>query len=222
MLRLYGLNVSNYYNMVKLALLEKGVEFEPVKIYPGKGEEHLRRHPVGKIPAIKTEHGYLCETSVILDYLENAYPHTKSLLPESPFEQAYVKELVQIIQLYIEWPARACYTEAFFGGEVSAEVKDVTIRQLIKGIRALKQRAICSPYLAGETFSIADIVFLFSIDLASQVAKKLFDVDLLDDFDSAKKLIEKLEQRPHVISIQAEREADMDAFLTSRRESAKR
>ena len=30
MLKLYGFSVSNYYNMVKLALLEKGVPFEEV------------------------------------------------------------------------------------------------------------------------------------------------------------------------------------------------
>ena len=35
MLKLYGFAVSNYYNMVKLALLEKGVAFEEVPFFPG-------------------------------------------------------------------------------------------------------------------------------------------------------------------------------------------
>ena len=34
MLKLYGFSVSNYYNMVKLALLEKGLPFEEVLFYP--------------------------------------------------------------------------------------------------------------------------------------------------------------------------------------------
>ncbi len=36
MLKLYGFSVSNYYNMVKLALLEKGLPFEEVPFMPGK------------------------------------------------------------------------------------------------------------------------------------------------------------------------------------------
>ncbi len=36
MLKLYGFSVSNYYNMVKLALLEKGLPFEEVPFYAGQ------------------------------------------------------------------------------------------------------------------------------------------------------------------------------------------
>lgn len=36
MLKLYGFSVSNYYNMVKLALLEKGLPFEEVPFMLGK------------------------------------------------------------------------------------------------------------------------------------------------------------------------------------------
>ena len=39
MLKLYGFAVSNYYNMVKLALLEKGVPFEEVPFFAGKTPE---------------------------------------------------------------------------------------------------------------------------------------------------------------------------------------
>ncbi len=35
MLMLYGFSVSNYYNMVKLALLEKGLPFEEVPFFAG-------------------------------------------------------------------------------------------------------------------------------------------------------------------------------------------
>ena len=39
MLKLYGFSVSNYYNMVKLALLEKGLPFEEVPFYAGQTPE---------------------------------------------------------------------------------------------------------------------------------------------------------------------------------------
>ncbi|MEN0105133.1 MAG: glutathione S-transferase N-terminal domain-containing protein, partial [Pseudomonas sp.] len=42
MLKLHGFSVSNYYNMVKLALLEKGIAFEAVDVHGGQREDFLR------------------------------------------------------------------------------------------------------------------------------------------------------------------------------------
>lgn len=46
MLKLYGFAVSNYYNMVKMALLEKGVPFEEVPFLPRKT---LKRWPSARV-----------------------------------------------------------------------------------------------------------------------------------------------------------------------------
>lgn len=220
MLKLHGFAISNYFNMVKLALLEKGIDFEIVKTFPGQNDDHLDRHPAGKVPAIETEYGFLGETSVILDYIEQAYPQAKSLMPKSLFEQARVKELMQIIQLYLELPARQCFKEVFFGGKVSSEIKENTHSELKKGIAALQRRSTCTPYLAGADLTLADIVFVFTIDLACMVSKKLFNWSLLEDFPEAKKLVELLNQRPHVIAINAEKEAELAAFIESKKQSS--
>ena len=42
MLKLYGFPVSNYTNMVELALLEKGLPFEYVTTYPAQTDEFLQ------------------------------------------------------------------------------------------------------------------------------------------------------------------------------------
>ena len=36
MLKLHGFTVSNYFNMVKMALIEKGIEFEFVESMPSQ------------------------------------------------------------------------------------------------------------------------------------------------------------------------------------------
>jgi glutathione S-transferase len=59
MLRLHGAPISNYYNMVKSTLLEKGVEFEEVMAPPSQEPGYLNRSPMGKIPCIETERGFL-------------------------------------------------------------------------------------------------------------------------------------------------------------------
>jgi glutathione S-transferase len=204
--------------MVKLALLEKEVEFEQVLRYPNQDEQWLEHSPVGKVPALETDEGFLCETSVILDYIEQAYPQSRALMPKALFAQSQTKELIQILQLYIELPARRCFAEVFFGGKVSEQTKDETKVELLKGIKALQRRAKFSPYIAGEFYSLADIVFIYSIDLAGLVAKKLFNIDLLEGFDKAKHLIEILKQRPHIISVMKERDAALAAFIEMKKQ----
>lgn len=219
MLKLHGFAVSNYYNMVKLALIEKNINFELIPSYPGQEKINLDKSPMGKVPALETEDGFICETSVILDYIEQAYPQSISLMPSTAYQQAKVKELMQIIQLYLELPARRCFSEVFFGGQVSQQTKDETKSDLLKGIKALQIRARFSPYIAGDSFTLADIVFIYSIDLARLVTNKLFDVDLLEGFNEAKQLIEKLHQRPHVIKVLAERDEALAAFIESSKQS---
>ena len=53
MLKLHGFSVSNYYNMVKLALLEKGLPFEEVTFYGGQAPKALEVSPRGKVFSAK-------------------------------------------------------------------------------------------------------------------------------------------------------------------------
>jgi len=112
MLKLYGFSVSNYYNMVKLALLEKGLPFEEVLFYPGPSPEALLISPRGKIPVLGVEQGFVNETSVILEYLEQSQKGTP-LLPSDPFERSRVLALAKEIELYIELPAAPVIPKRF-------------------------------------------------------------------------------------------------------------
>ena len=72
MLVLCGFPISNYYNKVKLALLEKGVEFSEEEVKTGsKDPAVLAASPLAKIPFIRTDAGTLCESQPILEYIES-------------------------------------------------------------------------------------------------------------------------------------------------------
>ena len=212
MLKLYGFSVSNYYNMVKLALLEKGVPFEEVQFFGGQTPQALAISPRGKVPVLKIEQGFINETSVILEYIEQTQPG-KALLPADPFERAQVLALCREIELYIELPGRACYGEAFFGMAVDDAIKEKSKVELLLGFASLGRHGKFSPYVAGDSLSLADLYFYYSVSPACQVGRKLFDIDLLADMPAAKALMERLEQNPHVQRIAADREAAMPAFL---------
>ena len=116
MLTLHGLNISNYYNKVKLALLEKGVPFAEKHVATrSKDEAVLRASPLGKVPFITTEKGALCESQAILEWIEASFPQPP-LLPADPFAAAKVRELIIFIDWHLEVTARQLYGAAFFGG----------------------------------------------------------------------------------------------------------
>ncbi|HET7527461.1 MAG TPA: glutathione S-transferase N-terminal domain-containing protein, partial [Burkholderiaceae bacterium] len=76
MITLCGMAISNYYNKVKLALLEKNIAFEEEHVKTGsKDEAVLLCSPLGKVPFIRTPHGPLCESEAIMSYLEAIQPN---------------------------------------------------------------------------------------------------------------------------------------------------
>ena len=179
MLVLCGSTVSNYYNKVKIALLEKGVPFTEELVKTGSTDEAvLSATPLGKIPFIRTDDGVLCESQAILDYIEVRYP-TPPLLPADPFQAAKVHELVTFIDLHLELVARALYPKAFFGGELS-EANAARIQKLLKkNLAGFMRLAKFSPYVAGATFTQADCAAWASLPLVSMATRAAFGEDLL-------------------------------------------
>lgn len=212
MLKLYGFSVSNYYNMVKLALLEKGLPFEEVPFYAGQTPEALAVSPRGKVPVLGVKQGFINETSVILEYLEQSQ-EGPALLPADAFARAQVLALCREIELYIELPARACYAEAFFGMTVPEAIKEKSRAELLLGIGTLGRHGKFAPYVAGESFTLADLYFMYSLNLACGVGEKLFGLDLLEQLPKAKALLARLNEMPNAQKVEADRQAAMPAFM---------
>ena len=179
MITLCGFAVSNYYNIVKHALLEKGVAFtEEHVLTRSKDEAVLSASPLGKVPFIKTAQGALCESAVILDYLEDQYP-AHPLLPPDAFAAAKVREMVTFINLHLELVARELYGQAFFGGTVSDELKATVKKQLVRNIDAFKRLVKFSPFIAGDTFTLADCVAFSNLPLIGMATRGVLGEDLL-------------------------------------------
>ena len=148
-LTLCGFALSNYVNKVKLVLLEKGLPFNEERVAPGhKPDDLLAASPLGKVPFLRTEHGTLCESSAIVEYLEALAP-TPALLPADPWAAAKVRELAVFIDLHLELVARELYPQAFFGGTISDSQKARVRKLLDKNIAGFKRLATFSPYVAG-------------------------------------------------------------------------
>eukprot|EP01136_Pigoraptor_vietnamica_P029882 Opistho-1_new@88423 len=182
MITLCGFALSNYYNKVKLALLEKGIPFQEELVMTHSHDEAvLSCTPLGKVPFIRTPQGALCESQAIVDYLETSYPAPAypALIPADPFQAAKVRELITFIDLHLELVARELYPQAFFGGQVSEGTQKRARKLLEHNIEGFKRLAKFAPYVAGDHFTMADCAAWVSLPLVAMASKTVLGEDLL-------------------------------------------
>jgi glutathione S-transferase len=177
MLKLHGLLISNYHNMVKHVLQLKGVPFEELQVIPGTDPAYLDKSPAGKVPCLETEHGCLAETNVILDYLEATYPQP-ALSPADVWGRAKMKELMKMTELYIELPARRLMPVLMMGATLDENTAKEARATLEKGAAAIRRLAKFQPYLLGEQKTLADIFLRYSLGLAKSAGPSLLDFDI--------------------------------------------
>lgn len=209
MLTLCGFSASNYYNKVKLALLEKGVPF--IEELAWVGETDRSASPLGKVPYLRTPDGPLCESAVMADYIEAIHPEP-SLLPASPYAAAKVRELITFLELHLELVARNLYPQAFFGGTVSEAAREKVGAQLQKNIAAFAQLARFSPYVAGESFTLADCAAIVHLPLVSSATKIIYGRDYLADLP-VRDYLARMAERPHVQRVNADRKINTAEML---------
>ncbi len=209
MLTLCGFPISNYYNKVKLALLEKGVAFTEEKVMTKSTDEAvLNASPLAKIPFIRTEHGGLCESQAIMDYIENAYPNPP-LLPADAYGKAKVQEISTFIDWHMEITARQLYAQAFFGGPALDDDAKASLRAALeKYIAGFKRLAKFSPFVAGSSFTQADCAAFVNLPLIGRASQAVYGEDLLlaggVDY---KGYIKMIGERPSAMKVLSDRKA---------------
>jgi glutathione S-transferase len=209
MLKLCGFSASNYHNKVKLALLEKGVPFDDVLVWTD--ETDRAASPLGKVPYLECDEGTLCESTVILEYLEARYP-AHPLLPATPFAAAKVRELVRFLELHLELVARNLYPEAFFGGKVSETAKERVGKQLEKNVAAFAKLVKFSPFIAGDSFSLADCAATVHLPVVSGATKIIYGRDFLADLP-VRDYLKRMGERPTVQQVNADRKTNTDLMM---------
>lgn len=203
MLTLCGFSASNYYNKVKLALLEKEVPFQEKLMWVDRSPALLEKSPLGKVPYFEIGDKVLFESQVMLDYVEAAYPQ-KPLLPADPFEAARIRQLIQYMELHLELVARELYSEAFFGGKITDETKTRVQKLLKRTIAGFGRIAKFSPYIAGDQFSMADCAAIVHLPLIGMATKAIYGEDMMAAYP-VRDYMKLVGERPTVQKVTADR-----------------
>lgn len=93
---------SPFARSVIAVLLEKDAKFRVVRLAPGtlKSEEHMARHPFGKMPVLDHGNFRLYETQAILRYIDRVLPEPP-LTPSDPQAAARMDQLMNINDHYL-------------------------------------------------------------------------------------------------------------------------
>jgi glutathione S-transferase len=216
MLTLCGFGASNYHNKVKLALLEKGLALEEELVWVG--ETDAEASPLGKVPYLKTAQGSVCESAVMVEYIEQQYPE-HPLVPKDAFQAAKVRELVTFLDLHLELVARNLYPEAFFGGKVSDSVKEKIGAQLEKNVAAFAKLVQFKPFIGGTEISIADCTAAVHLPVISAASKTIYGRDFLANLP-VKDYMKMWSERPSMQRVQADRKANNELFMSRMKSKA--
>ncbi len=136
-------------------LEEVGAPYESEVIAFGpdmKTEAYLAIHPLGKVPALRHGDTVVTETAAICAYLADAFPDA-GLAPEPKDRGAYYQWL-----FFAAGPLEACLTDSAMGWSAPDDKKGMLGYGEKGAMLDVIEKAVSSgPYVAGETFSAADV-----------------------------------------------------------------
>jgi glutathione S-transferase len=161
----YGVPGSPYLRSALLGLHEKGASYRLAVLGPGaaRSEDHLQRHPFGRIPVL--EHGdfRLYETQAILRYLDAVLPGP-ALQPQNPRAAARMNQIAGIVDWYVFPCISVGITAERFMSQLfwNRPPDEANIAQAVPRasicVRELERLLGSSEFLTGDTLSIADLM----------------------------------------------------------------
>ena len=194
MIKLYHFPSSTNSRKVRIALLEKGLEFERINVDLTKKEqknpEYLKIHPYGQVPALDDEGFIVYDSTVINEYLEDEYPYPR-LMPEDSEGRARARLMEDFRDnwfnpRFVEIIHEMRKPE----GERDAKRIDQAKTEIGNCFDRIEKALEGREYLAGP-FSLADIAFMANLELLER-----FQIPVDPKYKNTVAWIERLKKRP--------------------------
>ncbi len=194
MIKLYTFPLSTNSRKVRIALIEKGLEFERVNIDLAKREhksaDYLKIHPFGQVPALDDEGFVLYDSTIINEYLEDEYPYP-SLMPQDSEGRARARLMEDFRDTHFNPPfVRMIYEMRKQEAERDATALANAKGDINKCFDRIERELEGRDYLAGS-FSLADIAYMSNFDLLDR-----FQVAVDSKYANTNAWIARLKARP--------------------------
>ncbi|XP_021729370.1 probable glutathione S-transferase parC isoform X1 [Chenopodium quinoa] len=140
---------------VRIALAEKNVEYE-------EREENLnnkspllsKMNPVHKqIPVLIHEGKPVCESMIIVQYIDEVWAHKAPLLPSDPYERANAR-------FWVDYIDKKIYNIGKLVWASEGEVQEAAKRELVMCFKLLETELGNNRFFGGENLNIVDIALI--------------------------------------------------------------
>lgn len=159
MLTLYSFGPAANSLKPLLALYEKGLEFTPRFIDPTRFEHHedwfKAINPRGQVPALDHDGHIITESTVICEYLEDAFPDAIRLRPADPVQIAEMRVWTKWVDEYFCWCVSTIGWERMIGPQ-ARKLSDAEFEEKLKHIPIPEQQAKWRSARAGFPQAVLD------------------------------------------------------------------
>ncbi|RWR85854.1 GST_C domain-containing protein/GST_N domain-containing protein [Cinnamomum micranthum f. kanehirae] len=168
---------SMFSNRVRIALLEKGVEYEyKEEDLSNKSPLLLESNPIHKkIPVLIHNKRPICESLIIVQYIDETWNKTSPLMPGDPYERANARFWGDFIDkkasdflmlrrnhtrsLTVADPSiYDCGTRLYWKSK--GVDRDEAKKEFIESLKVLEGELGQKPYFGGESFGYVDVAFI--------------------------------------------------------------
>ena len=194
---------------VRIFLKEKGVDIElvptPLTKRAHKSPEHLARNPFGQVPVLELDDGtHLSESVSICRYLEDLHPEP-NLFGRDPKERAVIDMWLRRAEFRLMFPltqvwvhthpfTAAVATQAF--GQQFKDFGAANHNVFASGCRLFNGEIGNRPFLATDSYTMADIVAQTTIDFA-----RFIGIDIPDDCSALRDWYARVSARPSAVFV---------------------
>ncbi len=155
--------LSPYAQKVKIALREKGVAFDtavPGGIgVGGAAGDFVAANPRAEVPALVHEGFGIFDSTIILEYIEDAWPEP-SLLPAAPADRARVRMIEEVVDTHLEAVNWGLSELRWFrrGEGAVGDALGAKAGEQVRGYFAWLERELGDrPWFNGDTFGWGDL-----------------------------------------------------------------
>jgi glutathione S-transferase len=181
MLTMYDAARCPYCARVRIALAEKGIEYEPVEIdLTDRPAWIYEKNSTGRVPVVEEDGWLLPESSVIMEFLEERYPEPP-LLPADAADRGLAR-----VWIFRHDDFTRPYYALRRDEEGAAEAFDAQLARLEEAVAGDR-------WLSGSEFGLADIAYVPWVLRARDMLGVSFD-----DFPAVADWVDRMLERPAV------------------------
>ncbi|XP_058071514.1 glutathione S-transferase 3-like [Magnolia sinica] len=148
---------SDFAQRVRIALAEKGVEFEDKEqedLFKNKSPLLLQSNPVHKkIPVLIHNGRPICESLIIVQYIDEVWTDGSPLMPKDPYQRANAR-------FWADYVDKKVYPSGIAILKNKGEAKEAAKKEFIACLKLLEGELKEKPFFGGDCFGLVDIALI--------------------------------------------------------------